>query len=350
MTLTTTETFSTIAPILPKSTLLSKMSLNAEASATFLQFLIPGQAQALHQTSRAHRDQITPDKFMKIRLECKDALSYQDIQLYKNLTNASLRSSKIFHLNLGGASISDTQVVELLDNFPALTSLVLNHKGVMEQGFNKTFEKIVHLGFQNISITDPQLIQCLQRFPNVESLNFFSISQLTNTGFQNAMNFVPHLKNLYMNTSIFSAGTFELQDEDLIEVAKKHPDLQTLEIEGCDLNGTTLRAVADQLSDLRTLNIKDCSQITGEDLIYLAKKCPRLETLIIGRNSSLNSSNFRQIMEHCSKLQYLDVTSCKELKGDDLIFATNACPALHTLNHSVKEFVFNNRNNFKRLS
>jgi len=347
---------------------MNKMSLKNKASWIFLQFLSIAEAKDLRKTSLAHRNEITAAAFVKIGLECRQSAHRSELKKYQKLTGADLSSHKIYHLTFNTSRsdeiIEDDEVVAALDptRFPNLNSLTLcqTNPAHLTEAFNESFkdERIRHLNLYMSVTTDAQFVKYLNRYPNIESLSIESIFRLTNTGLRIATT-LPHLKHLCFRACngdnfAYFGESLRLASEDFLYMARGCPKLETLDIKWCRrMNGATLRAIADLQPNLRAVFI-DCanSPITGEDIKYVARRCPGLQTLEIYGNipskdikevvkllpgltsltlslCEISSEDFQYIFDHCKNLQHLDLDL--SISSEDLAYAVETCKALHTI-------------------
>jgi Leucine-rich repeat (LRR) protein len=137
---------------------------------------------------------------------------------------------------------------------------------------------------------------------------------------------------------VFAEGLLELSleksnvtDGILLEVLPKLTKLQKLNIQGCMfLRGEFLRGL-EYTQDLKVLKMGACGvDIAGsKHWNKVVTMLCRLEELSIMNN--LVSDESIKVLQHCSKLQYLDIRKCPDITFESLYFLSLHCLGLQTL-------------------
>eukprot|EP00899_Mesostigma_viride_P008376 jgi/Mesvir1/1753/Mv11890-RA.1 len=152
--------------------------------------------------------------------------------------------------------------------------------------------------------------------------------------------------------SLNVAGCKDVTEASLMEVVNRCPRLTSLDISGCKLENTSIKAVARSCPGLVHLSFNACYLITDDSLISLGRCCRQLETLeaahtevtdsgvaVLVRNCPLlrrvalprvTDASMGLVAEHCPQLEWLDVPDERHGVTDvGLKLIAASCPRIH---------------------
>ncbi|ELU08196.1 hypothetical protein CAPTEDRAFT_222733 [Capitella teleta] len=201
-----------------------------------------------------------------------------------------------------------------------------------------SFQKLEALNIEGISwITDTAIMHFAHaRIKTLKSLETDG-SHLTSQSVQ-ALGFCKRLERLSFQHA-------ELLTDTALRALKGLTNLKVLRMcHGLDFSPEALRVFFSHpcTKKLRKLDFQQCSQLTDEGVIAMAKGCgPNLEILILNRCWDIRDRGFRAIVMNCRKLKVLDLLGCDRLTGAPLSAIPLQLPKLLSLNimqcHQIQE-------------
>ncbi|XP_065368477.1 uncharacterized protein LOC135960972 isoform X2 [Calliphora vicina] len=114
------------------------------------------------------------------------------------------------------------------------------------------------------------------------------------------------------------------------------PLIEEFELNNVEINVTLIKFLK-MLKNLKFLNIKDNSDITGKNIYVLSD----LEKLCLYGCQNIGPWHFKKICEHLKNLHYLDIRYCDLLKADDFEHIQQYLLQLETLKISTTSESFN---------
>lgn len=211
-------------------------------------------------------------------------------------TKKTQRQFLLKDLNLQGKTITDTQVQELIRNYPNIQSLNL----------------------RNATLTDGQLQVLIKNFPKLRDLNLSGCNGISNAALENLPNHVEKLnlsgcsqftdealRNLPKNMRDLNlSGCSQLTDEATTHLPE---NISVLYLSGChQLKSPNLKG----LVKLRELYLTGCTQLTDAVLGNLPRN---LEVLDLRGCTQLTDAAFDNLTEN--NISYLNLSGCNQLKS-----------------------------------
>ena len=115
---------------------------------------------------------------------------------------------------------------------------------------------------------------------------------------------------------------------------KKFPNLNSLCFNWCNITDVSLAGVGGQYSNLRSLNLSDCMNITDTSLREVARRCStNLQTLDL-KSGSYNSpsritdASVLEVARQCSNLQTLNLGCCSKITDTSVMEVARRCSNL----------------------
>ena len=169
-----------------------------------------------------------------------------------------------------------------------------------------------------------------------------------------------HLMNQNLTLqSLYIIGYIHITERILTRVGKYYSNLYTLDLAGCvELNDCGVIIISNCCkhlasvcfrdccnitdeaiihvteksgSNLRSLNLRDCEQLTSRSMISIGRNCPNLFLLDISWCRQVSEDGIVAVGEHCVKLEKLFLRGANQLSTEGLIILANNCKALKEL-------------------
>jgi len=94
----------------------------------------------------------------------------------------------------------------------------------------------------------------------------------------------------------------------------------------------TLQTIAEHCTGLQSLSLSDCREITDTGLIAISKRCHKLENLKVDCCDRIQDASIISISIHCIGLQSLNLVECRLISDASIISISNYCTGLQSLN------------------
>ena len=121
-------------------------------------------------------------------------------------------------------------------------------------------------------------------------------------------------------------GCDNITDAGLTEVGRGCPNLQTLNLRGCrNITDTSVMKVARRCSNLQTLILAQCSIITDASLLEVARRCSNLQILNLNSCSNITDASVLEVARRCSNLQSLNLYGCRNITDASVLEVARRC-------------------------
>ena len=87
----------------------------------------------------------------------------------------------------------------------------------------------------------------------------------------------------------------------------------------------------EKFSNLRTLNLYECWNITDASVLEVARRCSSLQTLNLYECTSITDASLLEVARRCSNIQWLDLTDCSNITDASVMEVARRCSNLQTL-------------------
>ncbi|MFA5074852.1 MAG: hypothetical protein WC436_02000 [Candidatus Babeliales bacterium] len=122
-----------------------------------------------------------------------------------------------------------------------------------------------------------------------------------------------------------------LTDRDLIAIAHAHPLLEEIDISGCtEISDTGLRAVGQFCQALQKINISNCHSITDNGILWIASDCRALNTINLS-HCSITDIGLTALRQIAPNIKTLNLSNCNEFTGEGLGRLLSFCNNLERL-------------------
>jgi len=130
------------------------------------------------------------------------------------------------------------------------------------------------------------------------------------------------------------SGCSNITDPSVMEVARRCSNLQTLNLEWCtNITDASVMEVARRCSNLQTLNLTCCSNITDASVMEVARRCSNLQTLTLYGCSNITDTSVMEVARRCSNLQSLNLGGYgSRITDASVMEVARGCSNLQTLN------------------
>ena len=144
-------------------------------------------------------------------------------------------------------------------------------------------------------------------------------------------------------TGCFRLTGNSITDDDVVRVARKYSNVQSLNLRGCGrITDASLLEVARRCSNLQSLNLSSCKNITDTSLSQIASGCSNLQSLDLSEcerlsnelegEGNINDAVLVAIAHHCPHLRSLNLTHCFSITDAGLTEVARRCRQLQSLN------------------
>ena len=117
-------------------------------------------------------------------------------------------------------------------------------------------------------------------------------------------------------------------------LAKKCRGITHLCINSDVLNDDGLKSIAEFLTQLKYLNLKQCRNLTSDGFKEVGNKLINLQELYIDECRFLDDEGMQPIAQNCRSLESLSISSCIELTDESVFFIAACLPGLKYLDIS----------------
>ena len=127
-------------------------------------------------------------------------------------------------------------------------------------------------------------------------------------------------------------GCFNITDTSVLEVARRCSNLQSLILRGCsNITNTSVLEVARGCSNLQTLNLRGCFNITDTSVLEVARRCSNLQSLILRGCSNITNTSVLEVARRCLNLQTLNLWECRNIFDASVLEVARGCSNLQIL-------------------
>ncbi len=214
--------------------------------------------------SQAKRIAITED----IQFDINN-LIYSEPILDRDITHLDLAYYSRFYPNF---IVNQGELRKFLEKFPNLTSIAM-----VESHIDTVLEicsNLTSIKLYRCSSTRLKLI--IEKFPNLTSLD------------------LSDCKSVKIKTFVTSL-----------------PELRSINLSGCSINSEDIQILAKSHPNLISVNLSSNEEIDDKAIIALAENSHELESLALSRGLSFSDKALCSLIEKCTKLAWLDLSSCK---------------------------------------
>ncbi len=242
--------------------------------------------------------------------------------------------------------LTDKKLTALLQKFPNLEKLDL--RGYNSLQLNSvdtwpTLNDVKELNFPlNTKFTDKKLAALLQKFPNLKKLDLRGYNSLK-------FNSVDMWPNLNAVKELNLSGNDELTSKKLAALLQKFPNLEKLNLSGCESLKFNSLNTWPTLNAVKELNLSANDELTDNKLAALLRKFPNLEKLNLRDCESLqfNSLNTWPTLNAVKELNF----SRNELTDEKLTALLHKLPNLEKLDlRSCESLQFNSADTWPTLN
>ena len=128
--------------------------------------------------------------------------------------------------------------------------------------------------------------------------------------------------------TLILAGCRTVSDFGVVAVAETVPSLVTLDLADTDITDTGLRAIAQNLSRLRILDLQYCTYLTDVGMHYLARHATQLTSINLGNCRGLTDEGLLPFVSACHSLTSFGVADCASITGAVLEQLAESNPGL----------------------
>ena len=194
-----------------------------------------------------------------------------------------------------------------------------------------------HLILQDASLLDEStLIQLARKLPQLNTLNLENCSNgVTNNSLKEIFTHQTKLQTLVLEGCFRISDDSILGDTDPVEHQlqgiQRLQGLKHLNLRGCrHITNRTLEKGL-RFRDLRTLKLGFCHKITSNGIEDLVENCPALENLEITSGLMLDDTAVLYISKGLPRLRHLNLSHCINLTEQSLLYIVEYCQSLQML-------------------
>ena len=133
-------------------------------------------------------------------------------------------------------------------------------------------------------------------------------------------------------------GCENITDASLSEVGRGCSNLQKLNLTQCrNITDASVSKVARGCSNLQKLSLVGCENITDVSLSEVGRGCLNLQTLILTRCFNITDASLVEIGRGCSNLQRLDLLGCRNITDAGLAALRQSHPKLRLVNSAFEQ-------------
>lgn len=248
------------------------------------------------------------------------------------------RFSNLIELQLGTDSCDIPAFVELTK----LTRLSLEEcKNVTDDCLKPLPASITQLDLSRTPVTDIGLLYAIECCPKLTTLNIcetnvtegslfclpLSLTEL-NLGNTSISNISPkHLPVLEQLRELALWGCKNIIDKDVESIAERCTNLTVLDLSNTQVNGDSLKIVAQRCHGLVRIHAAFCLQLTDHGIQHLAEHCSGLTVLDL-REVKVTDRGIKFLAEHCPTLREIFLDECTNLTDSSIQSLCEYCPKL----------------------
>lgn len=264
------------------------------------------------------------------------------------LRKIAARFSRLVELDLSQSvsrsfypGVTDSDLAVIADGFKSLKLLNLqNCKGITDAGIASIGSGLCSLQSLDISycrkLTDKGLSAVAEGCQDLRSLHLAGCRFVTDGTLQ-ALS-----KNCHNLEELGLQGCTNISDSGITDLVNGCQKIKFLDLNKCSNIGDIGISSVSELcsSSLKTLKLLDCYKVRDESILFLAKFCENLETLIIGGCRDISDDSIKQLAASCkSSLKNLRMDWCLNISDSSLSCILTQCRNLEALDISCCEEV-----------
>ncbi|CAM8971518.1 unnamed protein product [Rhodiola kirilowii] len=273
---------------------------------------------------------IDDDSLLGIQKGCK-SLKTLDLSSCHNVSHVGLSSLTsaadcLQHLTLAYGAPVTVSLAENLQKLYMLQSLKLDGCPVTTSALKAIANSRISLKELSLSkcpgVTDDGLSSLVMKHPNLTKLDITCCRKITYVSLAHITNSCPNLTSLKMEScSLVPKEAFTLIGRCRI--------LQELDLTDNEIDNEGLRSIS-RCSELLSLKLGICLDITNKGMAYISIGCPKLIELDMYRCMGITNLGIEAIAHRCTNLEMINIAYCKEITDYSLMALSN-CSNLNTL-------------------
>ncbi|CAH8356207.1 unnamed protein product [Eruca vesicaria subsp. sativa] len=140
-------------------------------------------------------------------------------------------------------------------------------------------------------------------------------------------------KLVKIHTLVLRQDNSQLQDNAVEAIANHCHELKDLDLsKSLKLTDHSLYSLARGCTNLTKLNLSGCTSFSDTALAYLTRYCKKLKVLnLCGCVGAVSDNALQAIGENCSEMQSLNLGWCENISDDGVMSLAYGCPDLRTL-------------------
>ncbi|OIV91255.1 hypothetical protein TanjilG_30477 [Lupinus angustifolius] len=229
--------------------------------------------------------------------------------------------------------VTDSDLAVIANGFTCLRLLNLhNCKGITDVGMKAIGDGLSLLQSLDVSycrkVTDKGLSAVAKGCHDLRVLHMAGCRSVTDSALE-ALSV-----NCHNLTELGLQGCTKITDNGLINLSSGCRQVKFLDINKCsNVSDVGVSSVLRACSfSIRTLKLLDCYRIGDETILFLAKFCHKLETLIIGGCKDVSNDAIRSLATACSSnLKNLRMDWCRNISDSSLSCIFSQCRNLEAL-------------------
>lgn len=299
-----------------------------------------------------------------VDLLCKKCLELKELDVsYLKITSESLRSiaslPKLEVLLMAGCPLIDDYGLQFLENgCPSLQVIDVSRCGcVSSSGLISVIRGHSSLAMLNagycFSELSANVLHCLKDLKNLKTIRL-DRAPVSDSSFQTIGTNCKSLVEIGLSkcVGVTNMGIMQLvygcvglkivnltccrfiTDAAISALANSCRNLVSLKLEACDkVTEKSLNQLGSCCLRLEELDLTDCCGVNDEGLKYLSR-CSELLSLKLGLCSNISDKGLAYIARNCTKISELDLYRCTGIGDDGLVTLSSGCKKLTKLNLS----------------
>lgn len=256
------------------------------------------------------------------------------------LQKMAVRFSALNELDLSQSSsrsffpgVTDSDLSVIANGFTILRVLVLqNCKGITDAGLKSLGNSLLGLQSLNISqcrkVTDKGVSAVASGCINLRSLYLAGCRSITDQSLKSLSENCRYLEELCLQ------GCTNITDSGVSTLVSGCKHIILLDLNKCSNIGndgiTTVSKCCS--SSLKTLRMQDCYKVGDESILFLAKYCNNLETLILGGCRDITNDAIKSLARSCQRsLKNLGMDWCLNIGDSSISYVLCHCENLEAL-------------------
>jgi len=283
----------------------------------------------------------------------KDGSNWKTIDLFSFQTDIS--SEVVENLSLackgflrqlslrGCKNISDAALITFSDKCRNIEFLNLNDcrklTDVAIEKLGTNCKKLINLNLTSCNeITDSSLISISRGCTRLRYLDISYCTKITVDGITAIAVNCSNLISFKARMPCSGQAGNNLNDDSLIAIADNLTQLETLNVQGWyNLTDNSVHRLGEKCKELQYLCLTDCKELNDYALISISENCTKLKALEVTRCERLTDNSFRVLANNCHELTSLDLEEVTQITDNTLSFLSTGCPLLEKLILSLCE-------------